>query len=134
MGEVAIRESSDEWSAQGLHFLSAESEINWLLIEADLGHTKAQHRLGRLYLKSGGGAADLIQAYKWLFISTVLGNDDAKDDLMEVCMQLTAEQDDEAYRLTEVWAADKFDEVPGRDESQWSPELLRWRFAPSFVN
>lgn len=64
-----------------LHFLSVHDEIKWLKVDADLGFTYAQHRLGVLYLKSASGTEELYQAYKWLFISVALGNDTANDDL-----------------------------------------------------
>ena len=117
-----------------LHFLSVLDEIKWLKADADLGFTSAQHRLGVLYLESASGADDLYQAYKWLFISVALGNEAARDDLIEVNRRLDYEQIGEAYQLAEDWFEEKFDDDLDQDECNWSPELLKWRFALPLVH
>lgn len=98
-----------------------------------LGYIKAQHRLGLLYLQSACGIEDLYLAYKWLFISIALGNVSATADLVEVNVRFDSDESDKGYELAEYWFEEKFDESWERDESRWSPELLRWRFAPSLV-
>lgn len=115
-------------------FQSAPEEILWHQTDANLGYTKAQHRLGLLYLESAIDAGELYQAYKWLFISVALGNETARDDLIEVNTRLDYDQINEAYQLAEDWFEEKFDEEFERDESVWSPELLKWRFALPLVN
>ena len=120
--------------SRSLQFQSVPEEIQWHQAEADLGYTETQHRLGRLYLESANNVNELYQAYKWLFISVALGNETAKDDLIEVNTRLDYDQIDEAYQLAEEWFEEKFDEVSERDESKWSPELLRWRFALPLVH
>lgn len=117
-----------------LHFLSVHDEIKWLKVDADLGFTYAQHRLGVLYLESASGIEELYQAYKWLFISVALGNDTAKDDLVEVNKRLDYDQIDEAYLLAERWFETKFDDDLDREECKWSPELMKWRFALPLVH
>ncbi|MEI7786566.1 MAG: hypothetical protein WCK08_19425 [Betaproteobacteria bacterium] len=115
-------------------FQSASEEIKWLQLDADLGCIKTQHRLGLLYLQSACGLADLYQAYKWLFISLALGNVSAQADLVAVNARLGSDDADEAYELAQCWFEEKFDESCEGDESRWSPDLLRWRFAPSLVH
>ena len=115
-------------------FQSVPEEIKWHQSDANLGYTKAQHHLGLLYLKSAANAGELYQAYKWLFISVALGNEMARDDLIEVNTRLDYEQINEAYQLAEDWFEEKFDEEFNRDESVWSPELMKWRFAISLVH
>lgn len=115
-------------------FQSVRDEINWHLSDADLGFTKAQHRLGLLYLESENDIDAIYQAYKWLFISVFLGNQEAKDALIDVNVKLDYAQIDEAYELAETWFEEKFDEVIARDESMWSPELMKWRFALPLVH
>ena len=115
-------------------FQSVPEEIKWHQSDANLGYTKAQHRLGLLYLESAADAGELYQAYKWLFISVALGNEMARDDLVEVNTRLDYDQINEAYQLAEDWFDEKFDEEFDRDESVWSPELMKWRFAISLVH
>lgn len=115
-------------------FQSVPEEIRWHQTDANLGYTKAQQRLGLLYLESATDAGELYQAYKWLFISVALGNEVARDDLVEVNTRLDYDQINEAYQLAEDWFEEKFDEEFERDESVWSPELLKWRFAISLVH
>ena len=117
-----------------LLFLSVLDEIKWLKADAVLGFTRAQHRLGVLYLESASGSDDLYQAYKWLFISVALGNEAARDDLIEVNRRLDYEQIGEAYQLAEDWFEEKFDDDLDRDEGNWSPELMKWRFALPLVH
>ena len=117
-----------------LHFLSVLDEIKWLKADVDLGFTSAQHRLGKLYLESASGSDDLYQAYKCLFISVALGNEAARDDLIEVNRRLDYEQIGEAYQLAEDWFEEKFDDDLDRDECNWSPELMKWRFALPLVH
>ena len=125
---------STERNATNLHFQSVPEEIRWYLTEADLGFTKIQHHLGSLYLESANSVGELYQAYKWLFISVALGNESAKNALIEVNTRLDYDQIDQAYQLAEDWFDEKFDEVTERDESKWSPELLKWRFALPLVH
>ena len=117
-----------------LHFQSVPEEIQWHLTEAELGYTKIQHRIGSLYLESARSIEELYQAYKWLFISVALGNDAAKVDLVKVNTRLDYDQIDQAYQLAEDWFDEKFDEISERDESKWSPELMKWRFALPLVH
>ena len=116
------------------HFQSVPEEIKWHQTDANLGFTSAQHRLGVLYLESASGSDDLYQAYKWLFISVALGNEAARDDLIEVNRRLDYEQIGEAYQLAEDWFEEKFDDDLDRDECNWSPELMKWRFALPLVH
>jgi TPR repeat protein len=116
------------------HFQSALDEIKWLHTDADLGFTSVQHRLGVLYLESASGSDDLYQAYKWLFISVALGNETARDELIEVNRRLDYEEIEEAYQLAEDWFDEKFDDDFDRDECNWSPELMKWRFALPLVH
>lgn len=115
-------------------FQSVPEEILWHLTEAELGYTKIQHRLGALYLESACCVEDHYQAYKWLFISVALGNEAAKDDLIEVNTRLDYDQINQAYGLAEEWFEEKFEEISDRDESKWSPELMKWRFVLALVH
>lgn len=113
---------------------SVAEEIKWHQPDANLGYTKVQHRLGLLYLESATDPHELYQAYKWLFISVALGNEKAREALIEVNRRLDYEQIGEAYQLAEDWFEEKFDDDLGRDESNWSPELMKWRLALPLVH
>lgn len=117
-----------------LHFLSVKDEIQWLKADAELGHAHVQHRLGRLYLDRDSDTGDLYQAYKWLFISVALGHLAAKDDLIEVNRRLDDPHIDKAYQLAEDWFRNKFNDDIDWENAPWSPELMKWRFAPGFVH
>ena len=123
-----------EINGNSIQFQSMHEEIQWLLTEADLGFTKIQHRLGSLYLESASSVGELYQAYKWLFIAVALGNESARNPLIEVNTRLDYDQIDQAYQLAESWFDGKFDEISDRDESKWSPELMKWRFALPLVH
>ncbi len=115
-------------------FQSVAEEIKWHQPDANLGYTKVQHRLGLLYLESATDPHELYQAYKWLFISVALGNEKAREALIEVNRRLDYEQIGEAYQLAEDWFEEKFDDDLDRDECNWSPELMKWRFALPLVH
>jgi TPR repeat protein len=115
-------------------FQSVAEEIKWHQPDANLGYTKVQHRLGLLYLESATDPHELYQAYKWLFISVALGNEKAREALIEVNRRLDYEQIGEAYQLAEDWFEEKFDDDLGRDERNWSPELMKWRLALPLVH
>ena len=123
-----------KYPAVRLVFPSLHVKIEWLQARADLGDVETQHQLGALYLEHAEDLTDLHQAYKWLFIAIALGNTHAEGDLIKVHARLDVDEIDEAYTLVEAWFAEKFDDTWCRDESRWSPELLRWRFQPSLVH
>lgn len=115
-------------------FRSVTDEILWLQPDADLGYSMIQHRIGLLYLQSSSDIENLYQGYKWLFISLALGNETARDDLIELNTRMDHDQIDAAYELAQDWFEQKFDDNSQRDESKWALELLKWRFALSLVN
>jgi TPR repeat protein len=118
----------------GIHYLSAKNQIQWLTEPSDLGCTKSQHRLGRLYLDGERSLENLSQAYKWLFIAVALGNKNAEKDLIEVNTLMSHDDIDDAYELALSWIEALWDAPLDRDESKWYPELLQYRFTKSAVN
>lgn len=129
-----LHKNADFATYSYLHFQSVSEEILWLQTEAELGFVKVQHRLGLLYLRSARSFEDLYNAYKWLFISVALGNETARDELIEVNTLLDYGQILQAYQLAEDWFSEKFDDVSDRDESKWSPDLMKWRFSLALVH
>ena len=118
----------------GIHFLAPQDQIRWLIEPSDLGCTRSQHKLGRLLMDGDRSLENLFQAYKWLFLSVVLGNESAKKDLVEVNTLMSNDEINDAWDLAVGWIEEKWEATVDRDESKWSAELLRYRFCQSSVN
>lgn len=116
-------------------FKNSKDEIQHQKHEAELGCTKAQHRLGVLLIQEAKTINNLFEAYKWLFISVVLGNENARNDLQRVNNLLGSDEDiDTGFDLVTEWFREKFDDRKSSNEEKWSPELLKWRFSPAYVH
>jgi hypothetical protein len=115
-------------------FANLEQEMLFRKEDAELGCSKAQHRLGSLLMQRKNDLKALHEAYKWLFISVVLGNESAKDDLTEVNKMLGEDEIDPGFELATEWLTEKFDEDINAKEEEWSMELLKWRFSPATVH
>ena len=115
-------------------FANEEQEILYRREDSERGCTKAQHRLGALLMLKKKNINALYEAYKWLFISVALGNENAKDDLTEVNALLGVDEIDSGFDMAMEWFSEKFEESIERQEQDWSMELLRWRFGPACVH
>jgi TPR repeat protein len=115
-------------------FANEEQEILYRREDSERGCTKAQHRLGALLMIQKNNINALYEAYKWLFIAVALGNENARNDLSEVNYLLGVEEIDPGFYMAMEWFSEKFDDSPDRREEEWSMELLRWRFAPTYVH
>jgi hypothetical protein len=115
-------------------FANLEQEMLFRKEDAELGCSKAQHRLGSLLMQRKNDLKALHEAYKWLFIPVVPGNANAKDDLTEVNSMLDEDEIDPGFELATEWLTEKFDEDINAKEEEWSMELLKWRFSPSAVH
>ena len=115
-------------------FVNEEQEILYRREDSERGCTKAQHRLGALLMIQKNNINALYEAYKWLFIAVALGNENARNDLSEVNYLLGVEEIDPGFYMAMEWFSEKFDDSPDRREEEWSMELLRWRFAPTYVH
>jgi len=60
----------------------------------------AQYNLGVAYFNGGGTPQDYLQAYKWMKLASAQGNEHAKKSISIVEQQMTAEQIDEAQKLS----------------------------------
>ena len=110
------------------------TNVTSLLIEAECGCSKSQHLLGHYLFNFAGDDASKIQAYKWFFISSALGNKAAEPDFQSIHGTLKEEDADDAYLLAESWFDEKFDSVAEMPDAAWSLELLKWRFSSSNVH
>jgi hypothetical protein len=115
-------------------FANLDQEILHRTEEAERGCSKAQLRLGSLLMERKNDLKALHEAYKWLFISVVLGNESAKDVLAEVNKMLGEDEIYPGFELATEWLAEKFDEDINTKEEEWSMELLKWRFSPAAVH
>ena len=115
-------------------FVNEEQEILYRREDSERGCTKAQNRLGALLMIQKNNINALYEAYKWLFIAVALGNENAKNDLAEVNSLLGADEIDPGFDMAMEWFSEKFDDSLERQEEEWSIELLRWRFALTFVH
>ena len=108
--------------------------VTSLLIEAERGCSKSQQLLGHYLIDFAGDDASKLQAYKWFFISSALGNKAAEPDFQRIHGTLKDEDADDAYLLAESWFDEKFDSVAEMPDAAWSHELLKWRFSSSNVH
>ena len=115
-------------------FANEEQEILYRREDSERGCTKAQHRLGALLMLKKKNINSLYEAYKWLFISVALGNENARNDLAEVNSLLGVDEIDPGFDMAMEWFSEKFEESIDRKEQEWSMELLTWRFGTACVH
>ena len=70
---------------------------------AEEGEVQAQFDLGLMYANGLGLPQDLIQAYRWISLSSTAGNAAASDLQKQLAQQMTPEQIAEAERLVREW-------------------------------
>ena len=70
----------------------------WLNRAAVLGSATAQYRLGVSYLEGSGGPADPLDAYVWLSLALLNGEQRARDGVKQLASQLSPSQLDSARR------------------------------------
>lgn len=68
----------------------------WLKRAAVLGSATAQYRLGVSYLEGSGGPADPLEAYVWLSLALLNGEQRARDGVEQLASQLSPSQLDSA--------------------------------------
>jgi len=82
--------------------------LQWNGRAADMGNAEAEDNLGQMYENGDGGLPhDLIQAYKWFWLSGQQGNRGGQHDVMQIELHqaLTPQQIDEAKRLAAEFRA-----------------------------
>jgi len=121
-------------SSKNIDPLTINSDLASLLIESERGCSKSQQLLGRQFCDLGSDPASNMQAYKWFFISSALGNKAAEPDFQMIHTSMDVDDAGEAYQLAESWFDEKFDLVEEMPDAAWSLELLKWRFASSNVH
>lgn len=101
--------------------------------EAELGNAECQRKLASILLQSTQ-AKDLVEAYKWLFISHALGNQEARADLVPLHEALGSIATTTEYESIEEWFGDKYDQVTSNPEFPWAKELIEWCFKTPCVH
>ena len=118
-----------------MFFANTNDEIRHQKQEAELGCSKAQHRLGVLLIQEKKSLDNFFEAYKWLFIAVALGNEDARNDLIQVNNLLGDDEEiDTGFDLVMEWFGEKFNSHKSSNEENWKPELLKWRFSSAHVH
>jgi hypothetical protein len=116
-------------------FANTDQEIQYRLLESERGCSLSQHRLGLLILHHKKNIDSLFEAYKWLFISVALGNEKARDDLIQVNALLGGDEEiDTGFDLVVNWFEEKYDQYSETKDDKWTPELLKWRFSSACVH
>jgi hypothetical protein len=80
-----------------------EEAVTYFRMAAEAGDSDAQASLGLAYLAGRGVAKDLQQAYFWLELAAVKGEDIAIKTRDLAAKEMSAEQIAEAKRLAREW-------------------------------
>lgn len=67
----------------------------------------------------------LVQAYKWAFLSILLGEHQSRDVLNFLAHTMSTEEIDRASSLAEDWLSNKFDEDNEEEKTKWSQTLRK---------
>lgn len=102
------------------------TDYEWYLLLAENGHRSYQYRLA-IEINSKSLKSDrLVQSYKWLCLSALLGEASAKEIAQFLYIGMSAEEIFLADKLVEEWIEEKFDSVELKDTSGWSKELRQF--------
>jgi len=99
------------------------TDYEWYLHCSEQGASDYQIRLAFLILTTRNDDKRVVEAYKWVFIATYLGNKRAEQivTLLQECM--SDEQVIEANALVDLWAEAKQDEFLEGKSNAWTQEL-----------
>lgn len=100
------------------------SEFGWLVNSANNGDTDVQITLASKILANSNDESRVIEAYKWLFISLFLDNENARKLVEFVRRSMSEEQVLEADALVEKWIGEKNQELMELRNQNWSKEML----------
>jgi TPR repeat protein len=102
------------------------TDYEWYSLLAENGHRSYQYRLA-IEINSNSLKSDrLVQSYKWLCLSALLGEAGAKEIAQFLYIGMSAEEIFLADKLVEEWIEEKFDSVELKDTSGWSKELRQF--------
>ncbi len=99
------------------------TDYEWYLLLAENGHRSYQYRLA-IEINSKSLKSDrLVQTYKWLCLSALLGDIAAREIAQFVYLGMSQDEIFLADKLVEAWIEDKFDSFELIDTTGWSKEL-----------
>ncbi len=102
------------------------TDYEWYLLLAENGHRSYQYRLA-IEINSKSLKSDrLIQSYKWLCLSALLGEVGAKEIAQFIYLGMSVDEISLADKLVEEWIEEKSDSVGLKDTSGWSKELRKF--------
>ena len=81
----------------------AQSSLEAVTTEAELGKVDSQYSLGLLYSTGHDAPLDYISAHKWLNIASLKGNSAARRLRREIADYMDQEEIIEAQRLAREW-------------------------------
>jgi hypothetical protein len=104
-----------------------ESYASWntlLFSLANNGDSELQITLASKLLATSSDKQRVVEAYKWLFISLFLNNENAQKIIEFVRRGMSEEQVLEADGLVEKWIEEKNQELMESRNKEWSKEML----------
>jgi len=102
------------------------TDYEWFLLLAENGHSSYQYRIA-IEINARSIKPDrLIQTYKWLCLSSLLGESRSQEIAQFIYLAMSAEEILLADKLVEDWVEEKFESIQIKDTSGWSQELLQF--------
>ena len=102
------------------------TDYEWFLLLAENGHSSYQYRLAIEINSKSKNSDRLVQSYKWLVLSILLGENRSKEILDFFYLGMSSEEINLADSLIDSWIEDKFESKPNQDRSGWSSELKKF--------
>ena len=99
------------------------TDYEWILLLAENGHRSYQYFLASEIHSKSQLPDRIIQTYKWIFLSSLLGETRAKEVAHFVYLGMSQTQINFSEKLIEEWISDKINADENRDKSGWSKEL-----------
>jgi hypothetical protein len=92
---------------------------------AENGHPTYQYFFSAAINARSNYPDRLVQAYKWAFLSILLGEQQSKDILSYLAHSMSQEDISRADVLAEDWLSNKFDEDNEEEKTKWSQTLRK---------
>lgn len=108
--EAAIAGNPKAQYAIGTYFYSGEADVpknqqiarKWFEHAAIAGQSNAMFDLGAMLINGEGGDKDKVKAYSWIYLASIIGNEDAKEILPKIEKMLSKEELDKAKSILKI--------------------------------
>ncbi len=108
--DAAIAGNPKAQYAIGTYFYSGEADVpknqqiarKWFEHAAIAGQTNAMFDLGAMLINGEGGDKDKVKAYSWIYLASILGNQDAKEILPKIERMLSGEELTKAKSILKI--------------------------------